>query len=197
MIKVSFDPKDVKICWDFANKIITERNQYDRMIKHGLSNEDKTLYRIKRTFAGKLGEIAFFRYLEFLGINTGNFETMFEVFEGETNVDKFDFTTADGLTVDVKTAVFYNHKRLVVPNDQFVNMPKDFYVGVKLDVPDTITDYNDNFLANSIVSAYICGYTDYKTLENIRVSNLGEFPCRAIPLTELKDIKFLIEMFKN
>jgi len=197
MIKIKFSKDDIIECWNFANKIITENNQYNRMIKSGLSNEDKILYRIKRTFAGKLGEVAFFRYLESMGINPGEFENMFVVFDGETNVDKFDFKTKQGFTIDVKTAVFENHKRLVVPNDQFRNMPKDFYVGVKLNVPKMITDYDDKFTETSIVMADIYGYIDYTKLENTKISNLGEFPCRAVPLTDLLDIKYFIEKIKK
>ncbi|MDE6442000.1 MAG: hypothetical protein K2L12_04525 [Clostridia bacterium] len=115
--KINLTREDIERCWDFSDEIITGKNQYDRMMKSGLSANDRTLYRIKRTFAGKIGEMAFYRFLEENGIHVGNLDEMFAIYIGETNVDKFDFETADKRTVDVKTAVFVNHRNLVVPYD--------------------------------------------------------------------------------
>ena len=194
-VKMNLSKQDIDRCWDFSETIILGHNQYDRMMKSGLSAQDKLLYRIKRTFVGKIGEMAFYRFLERNNINPDNLEEMFAIFEGETEVDKFDFQTAQGATVDVKTAVFSNHTRLVVPYDQFCNLPKDFYVGIKLDIPASIRDYDSSFTAACINDIYICGFATRAELQSCSTINLGEFPCKAIALSALNDISKLLEMF--
>lgn len=193
--KISLQKEDIERCWSFSEIIITGHNQYDRMMKSGLSANDRLLYRIKRTFAGKIGEMAFYRFLEQKHIAPGNLDAMFAIFEGETNVDKFDFQTADGATVDVKTAVFVNHKNIPVPYDQFCGIPKDFYVGTKLDIPSTIRDYDSMFSSACIKDIYICGFATRAQLQTRPTVNLGEFPCKAMPLAELNDINKLLAMF--
>ena len=120
---------------------------------------------------------------------------MFAIFEGEINVDRFDFQTAEGATIDVKTAVFANHRNMVVPYDQFCSMPKDFYVGVKLIIPSSIRDYDKMFSIDSIKDIYICGFATRVQLQNRPTTKLGEFPCKIMPLRDLNDINNLLALF--
>ena len=62
--KISLQKEDIKRCWAFSETIICGHNQYDRMMKSGLTEDERKLYRIKRTFVGKIGEMAFYRFLE-------------------------------------------------------------------------------------------------------------------------------------
>lgn len=194
--KISLRKEDVERCWTFSEIIIIGRNQYDRMMKRGLSASDKLSYRIKRTFVGKVGEMAFYRFLEERNIRPGNLDAMFAIYEGETNVDKFDFQTAEGATVDVKAAVFSNHRRLLVPEDQFFSMPKNFYVGTKLDIPATIGDYGISFTKDCVKDVYICGFATRAELLHCPTTNPGEFPCKGLPLKDLNDIDKLLAMFQ-
>ncbi len=194
-IKITLSDKDIQRCWDFSNTIIRGENQYDRMMKSGVSLNDRFAIRVKRTFVGKIGEIAFYRYLESLDIDPGNIQEMFAIYEGQTNVDAFDFQTVDNERVDVKMAIFANHRNLLVPIDQFRNIPKDYYVGTKLDLPPSITDYDNHFTSTCIKGVYICGFATYEQMRRCPTVNLGEFPCKAKPLTELTDIKQLIKLF--
>lgn len=87
--------------------------------------------RIDRIFYGKIGEIAFLKYLQENHI-TPQVDGMFEVYDGETNVDEFDFITETGESIDVKTAYKRFHIRILIPYDQFEGgRAKDFYVGTK------------------------------------------------------------------
>lgn len=193
--KITLFQEDIARCWNFASQIVRGGNQYDRMMKAGVSNEERIEYRIKRTFVGKIGEMAFYRFLSKRGINVQNFDAMFEIYPGEMNVDNFDFETSEGARVDVKTAVFANHKKLVVPLDQFLHMPKEYYVGVKLDLPANVRNYDKTFTVSCIRDVYIYGYATYDMLKQSRTINLGEFDCKAIGLDELNDINSLVSLF--
>ena len=82
---------------------------------------------------GKLGELAFARFLQQNGKRTAGSEDMLTVWNSIYEVDKTDFQTDDGRTIDIKTASRNFHRRILVPHDQFENQPKDFYVGVRID----------------------------------------------------------------
>ncbi len=91
--------------------------------------------RFERIYVGKLGEMVVSKYLVHLDIEHDT-TTMFEVFEGVENADPFDFAVpSTEETIDVKTAYRPNHSRIMVPcgpTGQWHQMPKDYYVGVKL-----------------------------------------------------------------
>ena len=119
---------------------------------------------------------------------------MFEIFEGQENVDDFDFCLPNGSSIDSQAAVFNNHRNLVVPIDQFINTPKSYYVGIKFECPINGNDYR---LINrdTFTRAVIRGFCTYDELRNRRTINLGEFDCKAIPLDNLNNIRRLIAMF--
>ena len=120
---------------DFARRIILTDNQYSRLLPENIrTSGDVSLQQrleIQRTYIGKLGELAFAQFLFEKGIVV-NIAGMFEIYEGQENVDSFDFLTRGGQTVDVKTGFRRIHTRLLVNIEQFDNIPKDYYVAVKL-----------------------------------------------------------------
>lgn len=143
-IEISREMKEK--CYYFAAAIVLSKNQFKR-----LPNED-IIDRIERTFAGKLGEYAFLNYLErekLIEENEKNeiLDEMFRIYDGESNVDSYDFKTKKNKKIDVKTAYKPFHSLLVVNKDQFEDKDKqkDYYVGVKLNVTwknlKTLIDY--------------------------------------------------------
>jgi len=164
----------------FAKQLINTNNQYNR-----LKNSIKK--RVERTFVGKLAEMTFLKYLKRLGIIYPEGD-MFEIFNGQKNVDSFDFETNNNETIDIKSASKPFHKRIMVPIDQFKNIPKDYYVGIKLK-----TKIKNNFIKiNSINTANIYGYCSYDKLEKRETQNFGEYKCKAINLDQLNDINDLL-----
>jgi hypothetical protein len=191
--EVTISKEMIEGCYDFAEAIILNNNQYDRMSpSYAISESQKEKTRIMRTFVGKLGELCFSNYLFRKGIQH-DISGMFEIYEGKTNVDEFDFYTENGKSIDVKTAVFKNHSRLVVPLDQFIRLKKDYYVGVKLDINQLENRY-DVMKKESIKKAYIWGWCSYTDLAGTPDTNMGEFPCKAIFANELKDINQLLKI---
>ncbi len=194
-IEMNLSDVDKQLCWKFANDIIRGKNQFDRMMKPGVTLNERNNIRISRTFVGKIGEIALYHYLKESGKSAGNLDEMFAIYEGQTNVDAYDFKTAYNERVDVKTAVFANHKNIVVPIDQFINMQKKYYVGIKLDLTENINDYS-TFTLNCIKKVYICGYATYEELHQCKTVNLGECDCKVRRLNELHDIGDLVKRFE-
>lgn len=195
LIKIELSEEDINRCWNFANNIIRTSNQYDRMNAKNLTNDEKLLYRIKRTFVGKLGEMAFKNLLESRKI-TVDAQGMFEIYRGAENVDSFDFLTQNNETIDIKTAVFPNHIRLVVPIDQFLSIPKTYYVGVKLELQHNVSNYL-TLEKKSIKNVYICGYVSHDELNRKDTINLREFSCKSINLEYLHDIEELLKILQK
>ena len=73
---------------------------------------------------GKLGEIAFAKFLRGNGKVLLGSEDMFTVWEDTYKVDAMDFRTSDGKTVDIKTASESYHTRILVPYDQYQHQRK-------------------------------------------------------------------------
>lgn len=181
----------IKSAYNFSRAIILQENQYNRM-QPGYTTDRQTLttIRIMRTFVGKLGELVFLEFLHQRNIYPDVSE-LFRIYEGQENVDPFDFVTNESETIDIKTAVFPNHIRLLVPIDQINNMPKNYYVGVKLNGMNKDNKY-ENINRNSIKSATLYGYCTYEDLLKSKTINLGEFDCKSVKLQDLKKIDELI-----
>lgn len=194
--KISLSDEDLDRCYRFSREIIERNDQYVRMLPPGLTKEQEEIVRIQRTMAGKAAEMAFYRFLERYGLYAGNLDEIFAIFPGQTNVDDHDFLTVDKRRVDVKVAMLSFHTRLLVPEDQFRNIPKDFYVGVKMHTPAYVDKYYFKpFPRESFQDMEICGYATYAQLKLLPVNNFGEFPCRALPLNELCDPNDLLPLF--
>ncbi|MDD2493934.1 MAG: hypothetical protein ACOX4U_08780 [Anaerovoracaceae bacterium] len=195
MVTINITPKMKNLAYEFSTDIIMQNNQYDRMRPTNIHNiNERNTIRINRTYVGKLAELCFNEYLLANNIFL-NIDDMFVIFEGQENVDDFDFYLPNSKTIDVKAAVFNNHRNLVVPIDQYENTPKNFYVGVKFNCPIKNNDYRLIY-KDTFSTANIVGFCTYEELKNKKTINLGEFDCKAILLNELTNIKMLIDMFK-
>lgn len=185
-------------CFDFARSIILTNNQYSRLLPDQIraSNDIELIQRleIQRTYMGKIGEMAFLSLLQENGKNVYT-DGMFEVYEGQSKVDSFDFITSDGETVDVKTGFMPYHKRLLVNCEQFDRNPKDYYVGVLLNAEEI--DHQSKLADwDSVSTAIIYGYVDYDYLNNCPVGNFGEGPAKWIFYNRLMGINGLISKFR-
>lgn len=120
---------------------------------------------------------------------------MLTVFEGQTQVDSFDFKTRDEATVDVKTGFLPNHRRLLVNTEQFDRCPKDIYVAMKL---HTVLLDEKTKLVNwqSIDSAQILGYAEYAYMkQHAGVRDFGEGEARWLHYHSLLGIDRLLPRF--
>lgn len=130
---------------------------------------------------GKLGEIAFAKFLVENGKALLGNEDMFTVWASPLDADKRDFQTSDDKNIDIKTASESHHRNIFVPQDQMENQPKDFYVGVRI--------------AEDRRSAIIVGFT---TLAEVRGKGLsplaGYYPAYGYPLSALTTIQQLLEL---
>ncbi|MFQ9309197.1 MAG: hypothetical protein ACLR2K_04635 [Paraclostridium sordellii] len=183
-VDVQITPEMIERCYEFASEIILGDNQYDRLP----NTVDK---RIERTFVGKLSELVFYNYICSRGINY-DIGDMFEIYDGQENVDGYDFITRNGITIDIKSASRTDHYMIMVPIDQFENIPKDYYVGVKI---NTGVTRNQDIQINDITTATIYGYCDYNYLANRYTKSYGEGPCKAAQLERLLDIEDIVRMF--
>lgn len=182
----------------FAKDIVLSDNQYSRLLPNRIrTSKDismKQKIEIQRTYMGKLGEVSFAKFLSEKG-KPNDTKDMFKIFEGQTNVDEFDFTTRDGKSVDIKTGFRKIHKRLLINIEQFNNIPKDYYVAVKLDSIDV--DSREKLVDwNNITKATIYGYADHWYIENhADIIDFGEGPARWLMYNKLMGIDKLISSF--
>lgn len=170
----------------FAREIIGGDNQYTRLA--GSRNQQIA---IQRTYVGKLGELAFLELLHDKGIEC-DAAGMFEIYEGQENTDSYDFITADRETVDIKTGYMSNHTRLMVNMEQLRNLPKDYYVAIKLNATE---NGRNSIVLDSIRTARIMGYASYDDLNNVQAINFGEGSAKALKYTQLTGIDSLISKF--
>lgn len=193
-VEVTDEIKD--FCWEFSSKIITGKEQYDRLKLEWINDKQlREIIKIQRSYVGKIGEVAF---LILLGSkNIAAYErSMFEIYKGQENTDKYDFITKNGETIDVKSGHRKCHTRLVVNLEQLHSIPKDYYVGVLLDAED-LDSKNKLIDDKSITSAKIYGYAEYSYLLNRSTINLKESDCKAVRLESLMDIDRLIRKIKS
>ena len=196
--EIPVDAEMKKAAMDFAQRIILSDNQYSRLLPnevrsaHDISMQHKI--EIQRTYMGKLGEIAFLKFLQEKKKNV-KVDGMFEVFEGQDNVDDFDFITAAGRSVDVKTGFRSIHKRLLVNTEQFDRIPKDYYVAVKLDALDV--DSKQKLVDwDQIATAQILGYAEYNFMKgHAAIADFGEGPARWLLYNRLMGIDRLVTLF--
>lgn len=196
--EVDIDAKMKRDALKFARDIILSDNQYSRLLPENIRNSnDVTMQKkieIQRTYMGKLGEIAFLQLLVAQGKNV-NTQGMFEIYEGQKNVDEFDFVTKRGESVDVKSGFRNNHKRLLVNVGQFDSKPKKYYVGVKLnaldiDAEQKLVDWDN------ITLARIEGYAEYSYMRrNAGIDDFGEGNARWLLYNKLLGIDRLIQRF--
>ena len=136
---------------------------------------------IRDNRVGKLGEIAFGSFLESHGKKRLGDEDMFTVWSDTRRVDKKDFETADGETIDVKTASRSYHSRILVPSDQYEDQPKHYYVGVRISEDERTGE--------------IMGYAIHGELELFPRARYH--PAYAIELNTLHPISELLDMIPD
>ena len=129
---------------------------------------------------GKLGEIAFAKFLRANGKKISGSEDMFTVWADIYKVDRMDFQTSDGKTIDIKTASESYHTRILVPHDQYRNQRKDYYVGVRI------------FAGEG--TAEVIGFAAW---EQLKPFGGGDYPAYARCLDSLHPIIKLIDMMDN
>ena len=129
---------------------------------------------------GKLGEIAFAKFLKENGKALVGSEDMFTVWDDTYEVDTMDFQTSDGKTIDVKTASESFHTRILVPYDQYENQRKDYYVGVRI-LPGEQT-------------AEVIGFAAWAELKPF---GGGDYPAYARALNALNPIGMLLDMMMD
>ena len=203
-VDINQDMRDKALA--FACKIKLDDNQYDRLIPREYQTEpdddSETIRRmerlflkhtIQRTYVGKLGELAFLTLLNEKGLFCDTNE-MFAIYEGQANTDSFDFETAANELIDIKTGFRNNHTRLLINRQQFERIPKQFYVGIKLNAIDVVG--NERFIKwDSVESAIIKGYAERNYLQAIDYVNYGEGPAKGITYDRLLGIDRLLGRF--
>lgn len=175
--------EEKKRCFEFANSIIRDGNQFNRF------NQDIEV-QIIRTYVGKLAEYVFYHFLLSKNIKVSEGD-MFEVFQGGQNADTFDFVLSNGNTIDIKTASLPYHTRIMIPDSQF-HLRKDFYVGIKLNFKVGFNNLIDPY---NIDTAQIYGYIEREILEIQPSKYFGEGYCKSYPLNQMKAIDELLKMF--
>jgi len=174
----------------FSEQVVDET--YDRF------NQDRQT-RFDRIFVGKLGELCLSHHLYNLTIRH-DIHGMFELYEGIENVDAFDFVVPNTHeTIDVKTAYKSFHSRILIPfgpNGQWDQMPKDFYVGVKLiGFPEEDGHIRIHGLNNVFASIY--GYVPRNDDRWKGPNDFGEGPAMWIFLNKLAPIQNLVNRMRQ
>ena len=170
-IRITFSPDEIERATEFAKR--AARSTYNR--------RGKSIVRHQRNSrVGKLGEIAFAKFLSANGKALSGSEDMFTVWDDTYEVDTMDFQTSDGKTIDVKTASEGYHRNILVPHDQYRNQPKDYYVGVRI-LPGE-------------AGAEIIGFA---TWEELKPFNRGDYDAYARRLDLLHPISELLEMIPD
>lgn len=185
-------------CLRFAKEIILSDNQYSRLLPSEIKNSGNVSMQqkieVQRTYLGKLGELVFLTFLNNLKKKVDS-NGMFDIYIGQSNVDGYDFVTKKNNTVDVKTGFRNNHKRLLINYEQFINIPKDYYVAVKLTATDidsklTLVDWDD------ITSGTVMGYAEYIYLKKqAKTKDFGEGNAKYIEYNRLLNIDCLLKEF--
>lgn len=114
---------------------------------------------------------------------------MFEDYEWQENVDSFDFETAAGRSVDVKSGFRTIHARLLINTQQFDRSPKNYNVAVKLNAKD-IDAHQKLVDWNNITITVVKGYAEYDYIRNhAEVKKFREGPARWLAYNNLNGIE--------
>lgn len=193
--EVNVDNEMKERALSFAKAIILSDNQYSRLLPSNIrTSKDISIQQkieIQRTYMGKLGELSFAKLLSEIGKKVDT-KGMFEIYEGQTNVDEFDFTTREGKSIDIKTGFRKIHKRLLINVEQFNNIPKDYYVAVKLNAFD-IDPKGKLVNWDNITISTIYGYAEHWYIKRYaEIYDFGEGDARWLMYNKLMGIDKLI-----
>ena len=162
---IRFTDTELENATDFA-----ARRAVDQPDNRGISQSREEHKRNLRV--GRLGKIAFAKYLQSQGkdhLDMQNWKDMY-------SADQMDFPTQTGATIDVKTASERYHTRILVPEDEYRDNPKDYYVGARID--------------NDI--ARIRGYALWEEFDSF---DGARYPAYAVNLKDLNPIDELLSEF--
>lgn len=168
---IEFTPNEIKKAAEFARNSAT--TTYNRRGEPPARHE-------RNSRIGKLGEIAFAKFLRANGKALLGSEDMFTVWKDIHEVDVTDFQTSDGKMIDIKTASESYHTRILVPYDQYQHQRKDYYVGVRIFAGE--------------VTAEVIGFAAWEELEPF---GRGDYPAYARKFDSLHPINELLEMIPD
>lgn len=193
--EMDITPLMKKLALDFSTDIVIGNNQYNRLLPAEAERiDDQIKIRIQRTYMGKLAELAFADFLIERGIQFST-SGMFQIYQGQENVDEYDFVSSTGDKIDIKCGFRSIHRLLAINTDQFdSDNHKDYYVAIKLNAIDT----NERLRLvdlNSVTHAQILGYAEYQYLLNAEIRDLGEGPARILDYSRLLGIDRLLRVF--
>jgi len=204
-------PKEiiVKALW-FACS--SSSQTYERTLK---SRKDPKTH-LWRIFSGKLGEL-FFAYFISSQIKFPYSEyerDALSIFFGKDNVDKYDLKINSKI-IDIKTLPEPPHKYLIIPEDQYRNQKKDFYVCIRLH-HSLCEEEKEQLFKISCIKLYELFLNPVNTIPKIKAEILGyiphnsslwkyvkkdhicrEKPCYRIPVENLLPINQLIEILSS
>lgn len=185
ILKIMIDSEMREKAYKFATEIEKTKNQFARL------NQDESVL-IETTYIGKLGEEVVLNYFKMVNqkIETNQ---MFEIFEGQTNVDDFDFRMSDGNTVDVKNGYLEKHKRLMVNASQLFKISKDIYIGVKVFTNGDPIRNAGELNWQQCTFGRIQGWISKEELKTFKSENWGKAQSVAVPYNQLHDIAELIK----
>jgi len=97
---------------------------------------------IYRIFIGKVGELSLLKWLYSLNLllpdeYNEHLKNALSIYYGQSNVDSYDINIR-GYKIDVKTVPSFHYKYLIIPQDQWNNQIKDYYVAVAVNIPRKI-----------------------------------------------------------
>ena len=162
---IRFTDTELENATDFA-----ARRAVDQPDNRGISQSPEEHKRNLRV--GRLGKIAFAKYLQ----SQGKHHLDMQDWQDMYSADQMDFPTQTGATIDVKTASRRYQTRILVPQDEYHDSPKDYYVGVKID--------NDR--------ARIRGYALWEEFDPF---DRVHYPAYAVNLKDLNPIDELLSEF--
>ena len=168
---IEFTDADIRKASEFAKR--SAPTTYNRRRESPVGHE-------RNSRIGKLGEIAFAKFLRRNGKALLGSEDMFRVWSDTYQVDRMDFQTADGKLIDIKTASESYHTRILVPYDQYRHQRKDYYVGVRIFGGER--------------TAQIVGFAPWEELEPF---GRGDYPAYARSLNSLHPISELLDMMTD
>ena len=168
---IEFTPDEIAKATEFAKQ--SAATTYNRRGEAPVRHE-------RNSRIGKLGEIAFANFLRTNGKALLGSEDMFTVWKDIHEVDRMDFQTSDGKTIDIKTASESYHTRILVPYDQYQHQRKDYYVGIRI-FPGEVT-------------AEVIGFAMWAELESF---GGGDYPAYARSLNLLHPISELLNMIPD
>lgn len=154
----------------------------DTVDRRGVGKEQQ----IRDIRVGKLGEYGLF--LWFIENNLPAYGFQYFLVRNHGDLTTGDFTTRDNKKIDVKTASLDYHRKILIPYDQFDKMPKDLYVGVRV---------NDK-IAEKRAELEVIGYATHAQIKLNGINSSQQFPAYWEWLNKLRPMdEFAKQYYAN